>query len=212
MAEGGAGPDGAKGAGDGGALDGPGETGGAAEPWRAPGGFPWPPIVLIGAVVLISAVVLGYRLSRPAPTGPRVLTDRAFLDEANRRCREVLPALRPQDTSRESSVSPPEIADQAVRAADGLAALARDLRAVPVAVEQEPFVEGWLDGWGAFIDAGRRYAQAVRSGDVEAATDVAKSGDPAQRRADAFARGNDLDACLLQTAIRKPRGATGGGF
>lgn len=187
-------------------------VGGPDGSWRAPGGFPWPPVVLIAVVVLISAVVLGYRLSRPPPTGPRVLTDRAFIDEANRRCREALPALRPQDTSRESSVSPPEIADQAVRAADGLTALARDLRAVPVAVEQEPFVEGWLDGWGTFIDAGRRYAQAVRSGDVEGADDVAKSGDPAQRRADAFARGNDLDACLLQTAIRKPRGATGGGF
>ncbi len=183
----------------------------APEPdWRAPRGFPWPPVVMIGAFVLLSAVVLGYRLTRPPPTGPKVLTDQAFVDAANRRCREALPPLRPQDTSRESSLSPAQIADQSMRAADGLAALARDLRGLPVAVEQEPFVEGWLDGWGTFVDAGRRYAQAVRSGDVEAATDVAKSGDPAQRRADAFARGNGLDSCLLQSAIRKPRGASGG--
>lgn len=182
-----------------------------AEPdWRAPAGFPWPPVVMIGVVVLLSAIVLGYRLTRPAPTGPKVLTDQAFVDQANRRCRETLPGLRPQDTARESSLSPTEIADQSVRAADGLAALARDLRALPVAAEQEPFVEGWLDGWATFIDTGRRYAEAVRTGDVDTANAVAKTGDPAQRRADAFARGNGLDACLLQSAIRKPRGASGG--
>ena len=178
--------------------------------WRAPQGFPWPPVVMIGAFVLLSAVVLGYRLTRPTPTGPRVLTDQAFIGQANERCRAALPGLRPQDTSREASVSPAEIATQAARAADGLSALAGDLRAVPVAIEQEPFVEGWLDGWGTFIDAGRRYAQAVRSGDVEAANAVAKSGDPAQKRADAFARGNGLDSCLLQSAIRKPRSPSGG--
>jgi len=165
---------------------------------------------MIGVFVLLSAVVLGYRLTRPAPSGPKVLTDQAFVDQANRRCREALPPLRPQDTSRESSLSPAEIADQAVGAADGLAVLAGDLRTVPVVTEQEPFVAGWLDRWGIFIDAGRRYAQAVRSGDVETANEVAKTGDPAQRRADAFARGNGLDACLLQSAIRKPRGARGG--
>lgn len=181
-------------------------TGTLDNTWQAPRGFPWPPIVMIAAFVLLSAVVLGYRLTRAAPTGPRVLTDPAFIDQANQRCRAALPPLRPQDTSRAASVSPDEIADQAMRAADGLAGLSRELRTVPVAVEQKAFVEGWLDGWAVFIDAGRRYAQALRSGDVEAANKVAKSGDPAQRRADAFARGNDLDGCLLQSAIRKPRG------
>jgi len=165
---------------------------------------------MIAAFVLLSAVVLGYRLTRPAPTGPRVLTDRAFLDQANQRCRDVLPPLRPQSTSREAILPPAEIAAQSVRAADGLAALAQDLHAVPVAIEQKPFVEGWLDRWATFIDAGRRYARAVESGDIESANKVAKSGDPAQKKADAFARGNDLDACLLQSAIRKPRGAGGG--
>jgi hypothetical protein len=177
--------------------------------WRAPGGFPWPPIVLIGAVVLLSAVVIGYQVTRPPPSGPKVLTDQAFVEQANRTCRAAIPALRPQDTSRDSTITPEQIADQSLRAADGLASLAQELRALPVAAEQETFVEGWLDGWGTFIGAGRRYAQAVRSGDVEAANEVARSGDPAQKRADAFARGNDLDACLLQSAIRKPAGGSG---
>ncbi len=179
--------------------------------WRAPSGFPWPPLVLIGVAVLISAVVIGYQITRPAPSGPRVLTDQAFVERANQTCRATLPDLRPQDTSREDTVSPVQIADQAGQAADGLSSLAQQLRDLPVAAEQDPFVEGWLDGWGTFIDAGRRYAQTVRSGDIDAANEVARAGDPAQRRADAFARGNDLDACILQTAIRKPRGA-GGGF
>lgn len=178
--------------------------------WRAPSGFPWPPLVLIGAAVLISAVVIGYQVTRPPPAGPKVITDAAFVEQANRTCQAALPALRPQDTARDSINSPEQIADQSVRAADGLAALARELRETPVAAEQAPFVEGWLDGWGTFIDAGRRYAQAVKSGDVEAANDVARSGDPAQRRADAFARGNGLRSCLLQSAIRKPRGPGAG--
>ncbi len=178
--------------------------------WRAPRGFPWPPVVLIAVFVLISAVVIGYRITRPAPSGPKVLTDQAFVSRANERCRLAIPALRPQDTSRDSTLTPAEIADQSVRAADGLAALASDLRTVPVAAEQKPFVEGWLDGWATFIDAGRRYAQAVRTGDVDTANEIARSGDPSQRRADAFARGNGINACLLQSAIRKPRGASGG--
>lgn len=173
--------------------------------WRAPRGFPWPPIVMIGAFVLLSGVVLGYRLTRPTPTGPKVITDQVFVAQANQRCRAAISALRPQDTSRDSSVSPAQIADQSSLAADGLASLAVELRAVPVAAEQAPFVEGWLDGWGTFIDAGRRYAEAVRTGDVNTANKVARSGDPAQKRADAFARGNGLDSCLLQSAIRKPR-------
>jgi hypothetical protein len=179
--------------------------------WRAPkAGFPWPPIVLIGVAVLLSAVVIGYQVSRPPAKGPKVLTDQAFVERANQACRSAIPALRPQDTSRDSSITPEQIADQSVRAADGLAALAQDLRALPVAADQDPFVEGWLDGWGTFIDAGRRYAQAVRSGDIAMANKVARSGDPAQHRADAFARGNGIDSCLLQSAISKPKDATGG--
>ena len=195
--------------------DQPAGSGGPVQPegdpaWRAPGGFPWPPLVLIGAVVLLSAVVVGYQVTRPAAAGPKVLTDQAFVDRANQVCQAVLPGLRPQDTSRAASITPEQIAEQAERAADGLATLAVELRALPIAAEQEPYVEGWLDGWGTFIDAGRRYGQAVRTGDVAAANKVARSGDPAQRRADAFARGNGIKSCLLQSAIRKPRGPSAG--
>jgi hypothetical protein len=160
--------------------------------------------------VQLSAVVIGYQITRPAPRGPKVLTDRAFVEQANRTCSTAIPALRPQDTSRDSTITPEQIADQATRAADGLGALAQQLRDVPVAAEQRPFVEGWLSGWATFVDAGRRYAAAVRTGDVKAANQVARSGDPAQRRADAFARGNGLDACLLQSAIRRPKGESSG--
>jgi len=189
----------------------PAEAGPSADDaWRAPGGFPWPPIVLVGVVMLLSAVVIGYQVTRPAPKGPKVLTDQAFVQQANQTCKTAIPALRPQDTSRESSVSPVQIADQAAKAASGLSGLRQQLRDVPVAAEQRPFVEGWLDGWGTFIDAGNRYAQAIRTGDVKAANEVARTGDPAQRRADAFARGNGIDACLLQSAIRKPKGPSSG--
>jgi hypothetical protein len=175
--------------------------------WRAPGGFPWPPVVLIGVAVLISAVVIGWRVTRPAPAGPKVITDQAFVQQANARCSAAIPGLRPQDTRRDDISSPAQIAEQSTRAAEGLALLAQELRSLPVVAEQKPFVDGWLDGWGTFIDSGRRYARAIESGDVEAANEVARSGDPAQRQADAFARGNGIDSCLLQSAIRKPKGS-----
>jgi len=188
----------------------PGPTPADDAAWLAPRGFPWPPIVLIGVVVLVSAVVVGYQITRPAPSGPKVLTDRAFIQQANQTCKATIPTLRPQDTSRDSTVTPDQIADQAAKAADGLATLAQQLREVPVVAEQRPFVEGWLDGWGTFIDAGHRYAQVIRTGNVKAANVVGRTGDPAQRRADAFARGNGIDGCLLQSAIRKPKGASSG--
>lgn len=177
------------------------------EDWRAPGGFPWPPLVLIGVAVLVSAIVIGWRVTRPAPAGPKVLTDQTFVRQANELCAAAIPGLRPQDTGRDDVSSPAQIAEQSTRAAEGLAVLANELRALPVAPEQKPFVDGWLDRWGTFIDSGRRYGRAIENGDVEAANDVARSGDPAQRRADAFARGNGIDSCLLQSAIRKPRGS-----
>jgi len=185
-------------------------AGDANADWRAPRGFPWPPVVLIGVMVLLSGVIIGYQVSRPAPTGPKVITDQVFVERANGVCQAAVPALRPQATSRDDTITPEQIADQSAQAADGLAALAQELRALPVAAGESPFVEGWLDGWGTFLDAGRRYAQAVRTGDVNLANQVARSGDPAQRRADAFARGNGLKSCLLQSAIRKPKGARGG--
>jgi len=189
---------------------GPDATLDAETAWRAPRGFPWPPVVLIGVAVLLSGVIIGYKVSRPAPTGPKVITDQAFVERANQTCQTAVPALRPQATSRDDTITPEQIADQSARAADGLAALAQELRVVPVAADQQPFVDVWLDDWGTFIDAGRRYAQAIRTGNVKAANEVARSGDSAQRRADAFARGNGLRTCLLQSAIRKPRGARGG--
>lgn len=158
--------------------------------------------------MLLSGVVIGYQVTRPAPTGPKVLTDQVFVARANETCQAAIPALRPQDTSRESTVSPEQIANQAVQAADGLTGLAQQLRTLPVAQEQQPFVAGWLEDWGVFIDSGRRYAESVRTGDIAAANKVARIGDPAQRQADAFARGNGLKSCLLQTAIRKPKGSS----
>jgi len=175
------------------------------DPWRAPTGMPWPPLVLIGVVVVISAVVIAVQLLKPAPSGPRVLTDTVFVAAANTTCKEALGGLRPQSTDRDAVVSPAQIADQANTAADGLAGLQGRIRGLSVAVDQQQFVAGWMDDWGTFIDAGRRYAAAVRTGDVQGANKVGRSGDPAQRRADGFARGNDLSSCLLQHTLVAPK-------
>jgi hypothetical protein len=175
------------------------------ERWAAPRGLPWPPIIIVGLVVLLSAVVIGYRATRTAPTGPKVLTDQAFVTSASKACTDALPGLRPQSTGRDDRIDTKEAGKQAEAAADGLAALATTLRGLPVADAQKPFVDGWMDEWAAFIGAGRAYARAVEAGDVKGANAAAKAGDPAQRKADAFARGNGLKPCLLQTAFIAPK-------
>jgi hypothetical protein len=169
-----------------------------------PRGFPWPPVLLLLAVTLVSIVAVGVRSFGGESDGPKVLNDAAFIATATTACAEAFPPLRPQATDRDDVVGAKEIAVQARAAAGGLEALATRLRALPVDRADAPFVATWLDEWTTFIDAGRRYATVLDTGDVRAANRVATTGDAAQQRADRFARANGLKECQLRAVFVAP--------
>jgi hypothetical protein len=169
-----------------------------------PRGFPWPPMILIGVVVLASVIAVGVRSIGGRDDGPKVLTDAAFVAAANQACREAFPPLRPAVTGREDVIGAKEVAAQSRRAADGLEALAVRLEALPVSGPDRPFVAKWLDDWRTFVDTGRQYANVLETGNVRAANKIATSGDPAQARADGFARANRVKDCQLRAVFVAP--------
>jgi len=169
-----------------------------------PRGFPWPPLILIGIVVVASVVAIGVRSLGGEADGPKVLTDAVFMSAATAECRAAFPPLRPVSTDRDDIQGAKEIAEQSRRAADGLASLSMKLRSLPVASQDAPFVVSWQDDWNTFIDSGRRYAAQLDTGDVRAANKVATGGDKAQSRADSFARANGLKDCQLRAVFVAP--------
>jgi hypothetical protein len=162
-------------------------------------GFPWPPVVIVGAVTLVALTVVGIRaLSNRDGDGPRVVTDSTFVSAASAVCAEELQPLRPP-SSVEETIPPAQTADQVSRVADGIDELAERIRELPIAsADQDLAVDAWLADWQTFTAAGRDYANEVRDGDVRSATRAARKGDPAQVRADKFARANGLAACQLR--------------
>lgn len=173
-------------------------------PIRSGSGFPWPPVLLVGLVLVVSVVAVAVRSFGGEDRGPKVLTDAAFVGAANDACRAAFPPLRPQSTDRDDVVTPKATAEAAAKAADGLEALAGRLRALPVSPSDAPFVARWLDDWGTFVSAGRRYAAILDQGDIRAADQAAKAGDAAQGRADRFARSNGLTDCQLRAVFVPP--------
>ena len=152
--------------------------------------------VVVGAAALFA--VAAYMM-RPAPRPPRTISDARFTAAAVARCREQIPRLRADPTqNRTEERNERETAQRVERAADGLAELVDDLADLPVRADDRSEVTRWLDDWRDYIDAGRRYARAVRSGDAEAFSQEAEASRASLERVGRFARANRIDACILR--------------
>lgn len=152
--------------------------------------------VAVGAAVVFA---LAAYLMRPAPRPPRTISDARFTTAAVALCRDQIPRLRADPTqNRTEERNERETAQRVERAADGLADLVDDLAGVPVRAGDKPEVEQWLDDWRDYIDAGRRYAPAVRSGDADAFSREAEASRASLERVGRFARANRIDACILR--------------
>lgn len=137
------------------------------------------------------------------PDAPRI-DDAAFARQAERVCAKELPPLR-ADLTDDEPREPGEVAPTIEARADSLDELVRALKAVEVQPDSRSEVEAWLGDWDAYIDVGRRYAEALREGDPDRYSAVADEGLAPQARISAFARTNGFESCALDGVPLPPR-------
>ena len=155
-------------------------------------GPPKPALRRVGVPVAALLVLTG--CGNP-PEGPRI-EDASFTAAAAEICGKALPALR-ADVADDTPRQPVEVAPTVDERADSLADLVEELRAVDVEEAARPEVEAWLQDWDRYVEVGRRYAAALRSGDPDRYSSVAEEGRGPQERISAFARTNGMDSCAL---------------
>lgn len=174
----------------------PGPTPGNGRP-RGRGRRWW--MAAAGAVAVgLVLIALAAWLSGGPDIPPRTVADVGFTDRAEAVCAESLPPLRAQRPEvREDTGAPEEFARRVERAADGLAAVAGELRALPVDATDAAEVEAWLDDWDAYVGVGRRYAGRIRAGDEEATGEVESEASRLSTRIFVFARSNGMPSCAL---------------
>ena len=138
---------------------------------------------------------LGSGIEIPA----RTVSDAGYTTRAGALCATALPKLfadRPE--SREDNGTPARFATRIDKAADGLAAVATDLRRLPVAsAAEEAEIDRWLDDWDAYIAIGHRFADAIRAQDHDRSRELSADSQIVAKRIFAFAKGNDMASCTF---------------
>lgn len=147
------------------------------------------------AVAVAGLVLLGPGCGSGAPRAAEI-EDENFVAAAEKVCARQLPPLR-ADVSDDTPREPGEVAPTVARRADALDELVADLRELELDESARAAVEEWLDDWDHYVDVGRRYAEALNSGDPERYSRVADEGAGPQARISAFARTNDMESCAL---------------
>jgi hypothetical protein len=157
--------------------------------------------LLCGIAVLAAiAVGLAGQAMRPPSPGPRVLTDRHFVELANAECAATMPTLRPADGGPlGSALNATQAADQIDKAAAGMDGLIDRLGRLPAADADRPHIAGWLASWHDFAGTGRDYATFLRQHGTNQDKPPAVLDTAARlaRASDNFARANGLKDCML---------------
>ena len=87
-------------------------------------------------------------------------------------------------------------AESVERSATILETMVANLRSLEVPGENDAYDE-WLDHWREFIDAGRSYADAIRTGDPAVYEPAGNAGDRPATEVNTIARANDMEACVF---------------
>lgn len=146
---------------------------------------------LVALALLAALGACGGGNERPAAT----ISDPAFVRAANAVCRKSVPQLRAPDRKATSTT---ELRPKTIDAtADGVAAVAEKLRALPVQADDRARVDAWLDDWAEFAAVGHRYANAVAADDPAEYTRIDDKAVGLSRQIATFARGNRIDDCVL---------------
>ena len=156
-------------------------------------------LLALGAAAFAGLVAgIGAWLDTSPELPPRTVDDRTFTATADALCARTLPPLRrDRPQAREETGTAAAFGRRIDRAADGLEAVAGQLRALPVAAADRPEIARWLDDWGAYVAVGRRYADRVRADDDGALEELAAEGSTVSRRIFVFARANGMPNCVM---------------
>jgi hypothetical protein len=145
----------------------------------------------VGTAALLALLLTACGDSTP----PKTISDAAFVKQANAVCAARVPQLRAPEHKATSTT---EVrAENLVRTADGLAAVAAKLRTIDVRPADRPEVNAWLADWDRFVAVGRRYAAAVKANDPERFSKIDDEAIALTKKIGKFARGNGIDACIL---------------
>jgi hypothetical protein len=152
-------------------------------------------VILIG--VLFTLLVLWQNRSiRPA----RTMTDPSFERAANALCeKRIRPLAEKQLSSEEHNKqddTPEANAVKVDKVADKLEAAVAELRALPRRPENTGQLNAWFRDFDDYIQAGRDYADALRTGDEAEYNRVDDEGVAPLKAISHFARANHLDACI----------------
>lgn len=157
--------------------------------------------LLAGGALLFAFLVI----SVPAWLGsgieipPQTVSDAGYTTRADALCADALPKLREdRPESREDNGTPAQFAARVDKAADGLAAVAVDLRAIPVATAADGAeIDGWLDDWDAYIALGHQYADSLAAEDLDRGTELSAQSQTLSKRIFGFSKGNDMPNCTF---------------
>lgn len=130
---------------------------------------------------------------------PQTVSDAGYTTRADALCADALPKLRAdRPESRDDNGTPAQFAARVDKAADGLAAVAVDLRAIPVTTAADGAeIDGWLDDWDAYIALGRQYAAALAAEELDRSRDLSAQSQTLSKRIFGFSKGNDMPSCVF---------------
>lgn len=83
--------------------------------------------------------------------------------------------------------------------ATGWEAMVSDLRALPVRQGDAPAVDSWLRAWDRWTGFGRQYADALRRGDDDAASQILRLSEAENSTMTRFSLANGMSNCLFRT-------------
>ncbi len=149
---------------------------------------------MVAITAVFTALIL-WQNRNPRPE--RTMNDPRFERAANAICSEKIPGLRAVRREDDTEDDLEEETARAVdRAATRLRAVVDELRALEVRPANQDQVAVWFGHFDDFLASGRRYADALRSGDPEVYDAVDDEAVAPLQAISRFARANHIDSCI----------------
>lgn len=150
-----------------------------------------------GVAVFVALLITVIAGNRGPELPPRTVQDQEFVRRANAACERVLPPLREDRQRRARSGEEAAVRRSMERAADELERLAGEVRAIPVAADDQADVGRWLGDWDAYVDVGRRFADALGRRDDDSYGPLAAESSRLSERIFAFSQANGVRECVF---------------